>query len=70
MSPRFALSNSTRQPEELPDRLSNDQIRRLRDYLPGMVAVEYFLDRQVIVTLTQSSYKLAVEKVGGVYFQA
>ena len=56
--------------EELPDRLSNDQIRRIRDYLPGMESLYYFVDRQIIVTLSKSSYQLAVQKVGCLYFQA
>ena len=53
---------------ELPDRLSSDQIRRFRNYFPGMVSLHYFLDRQIIIRLTKSAYKLAVEKVG--YCQA
>ena len=56
--------------EELPDRLSSDQIRRFHLYFPGMVSLEYFIDRQIIVRLTKSAYELAMEKVGSTSLRA
>jgi hypothetical protein len=50
--------------------LSNDQLIRLCVYLPGIVTVDYFRDRQVIIRLMQSYYHEAVEKIGGERFRA
>jgi hypothetical protein len=49
--------------EQLPGRLSSDQIPQSLHYLPGMVSVDYFLDRRIIVSLTKFSYQLAGEKL-------
>ena len=64
------MLNMPTRTQQLPDRLTTEQIHRFRDYFPGMVSLDYFLDRHIIVKLTKSSYQLAVKKVGGVCFLA
>jgi hypothetical protein len=56
--------------KKVPNGLSDDQIRRFRDYFPGMESLEYFLDQQVVIKLPISSYQDAIAKVGAAVFMA
>jgi hypothetical protein len=64
----FTTSSTNSTPDHVG--FSNQQIREMRDYFPGIQAIDYYIDGQVVVGLSQAFYGSAVEKVGYPFFKA
>src|SRR6202022_3709254 len=46
------------------DGLASDQLSQLQMYIPGIIPIHFFLDRQVIITLSSTkSFELAIENI-------
>ena len=56
--------------ESVEDGLTGQQLQDLKNYLPGIISVDFFLDRQIVVALRKHSYSKSIRKVGGRTFWA
>jgi hypothetical protein len=54
----------------IADGLSGDNLRALNQFIPGIVHIDYYLDRQVLVKLGSEAFDEAVKKLHGVSFYA
>lgn len=56
--------------EPMLDGLSNEQIKVLRETLPGLERIEFYLDRIVVLTVREKFANVSLEKTGAMCFAA
>jgi len=56
--------------DKVRDGLTQEQLWKLKDYFIGVITVEYYLDKQVVITIAQQWYDTGFFKVGGSEFWA
>jgi hypothetical protein len=54
----------------IADGLSGDNLRALNEFIPGILHIDYYLDRQVLVKLGSEAFDEAVKKLHGICFSA